>query len=327
MNGDAFPIDVHQCPTGTKQQIMSNRKPGQNWDDFRYFLAVARTGTLSAAAEQLRTEHTTVARHICSLEQELSSRLFHKSHHGYGLTQAGERLLAAAKTIESAFVSAKAAGQTRVVAGTVRVGAPDGFGSVFLAPRMHVLTHRHPELEIEILTIARRFSLSNREADIVIGLSAPTQMRVVSRRLTDFRFFVYASRTYLEQAKPIVGPKDFSGHPFIGFVEDLLVAPELNYLGSISADLKTRIRSTNLLTQLHATLGGGGLCILPALVASSYPMLVAVLPELISITLSLHMHVHEDNRKAAHVREVATFIATEVQRNRALFISPKGASI
>jgi DNA-binding transcriptional LysR family regulator len=305
-----------------EQQVMGNRRPGQNWDDFRYFLAVARTGTLSAAAEQLRTEHTTVARHISSLEEELNSRLFHRSHHGYGLTQAGGRLLAAAEAIESAFVSARTVGSARAIAGTVRIGAPDGFGSVFLAPRIRILTHRHPELEIEILATAKRFNLSNREADIVIGLSAPAQTRVVSRRLTDYRFFVYASRAYLEQATPIVRLTDFSKHPFIGFVEDLVFAPELDYLGAVGAYLKTRIRSTNILAQLHATLGGGGLCILPAYVASSYPTLVAVLPELISVTLSLHMHVHEDNRKAAHVREVATFIAAEVKRNHALFCPP-----
>src|ERR1700724_243989 len=92
-----------------EQQAMGNKKPSQNWDDVRYFLAVARTGTLSAAARQLGTEHTTVARHIQALEDELNSRLFHKSNSGYGLTDAGERLLAGAEAIESAYVSAKAA--------------------------------------------------------------------------------------------------------------------------------------------------------------------------------------------------------------------------
>jgi hypothetical protein len=68
-----------------EQQAMANRKPSQSWDNLRYFLAVARTGTLSAAAEQLGTEHTTVARHIHALEEELNSRLFHRSNSGYGL--------------------------------------------------------------------------------------------------------------------------------------------------------------------------------------------------------------------------------------------------
>jgi DNA-binding transcriptional LysR family regulator len=101
-------------------------------------LAVARTGTLSAAAEQLGTEHTTVARRIHALEKELDSRLSHRSNSGYGLTEVGERLLAGAEAIESAYAAAKAAvsseGQT--IGGTVRIGTPDGFGSLFPAPRI-----------------------------------------------------------------------------------------------------------------------------------------------------------------------------------------------
>src|SRR5246127_380283 len=121
-----------------EQQAMGNKKPSQNWDDLRYFLAVARSGTLSAAAEQLGTEHTTVARHIHALEGELNSCLFHKSNSGYGLTDAGERLLARAEAIESAYVCAKAAAgsEGQMIIGTVRIGAPDGFGCVFLAPRV-----------------------------------------------------------------------------------------------------------------------------------------------------------------------------------------------
>ena len=135
-----------------ERPAMGNKRPNQNWDDLRYFLAVARAGTLSAAAKQLGTEHATVARHIQALEAELNSRLFHKSHSGYGLSEAGERLLAGAEAIESAYVCAKAAASSngQTISGLVRIGAPDGFGSVFLAPRVRTLTDRHPELEIEI---------------------------------------------------------------------------------------------------------------------------------------------------------------------------------
>jgi DNA-binding transcriptional LysR family regulator len=202
-------------------QAMANRKPSQSWDNLRYFLAVARTGTLSAAADQLGTEHTTVARHIYALEEELNSRLFHRSNSGYGLTEVGERLLAGAEAIESAYASAKAAASSedQTISGTVRIGTPDGFGSLFLAPRVRVLTDRHPNLEIEILVTARQFSLLKREADIVIGLSRPEHMRVVSRRLTDYRMYVYGSLAYLEKATPIVTMQDLKNHPFIGYVE------------------------------------------------------------------------------------------------------------
>ena len=115
---------------------MSNRKPGQNWDHLRYFLAVARTGTLSAAAGRLGTEHTTVARHIQALEDELSNRLFHKSNSGYELTEAGARLVAGAEAIESAYVFAKRAAsrEGQPISGKVRIGAPDGFGSASWRP-------------------------------------------------------------------------------------------------------------------------------------------------------------------------------------------------
>ncbi len=127
---------------------MANRKPRQSWDNLRYFLAAARTGTLSAAAEQLGTEDTTVARHIQALEDELTNRLFHRSNSGYGLTDVGERLLAGAEAMESAYAAAKAAASSegQMISKTVRIDAPDGFGSVFLALRVHVLTDRYPKL-------------------------------------------------------------------------------------------------------------------------------------------------------------------------------------
>src|SRR5260370_29804528 len=105
---------------------MGNKRPNQNWDDLRYFLAVARTGTLSAAAKQLGTEHATVARHIQALEDELNSRLFHKSHSGYGLTVTGERLLTGAEAIDSAYCCAKAtvSSEGQTISGLVRIVSP-----------------------------------------------------------------------------------------------------------------------------------------------------------------------------------------------------------
>src|SRR6202011_6330059 len=88
-------------------------------------------------------------------------------------------------------------------------------------------------------------------------------------------------------------------------------------------DVEPRIRTTNVLTQLHATLSGSGLCMLPAFLASGYSTLAPVLPEQVSLTRSLHMQIHEDHRKAAHVREVAPFIVAEVERNHSLFHAPK----
>ena len=302
---------------------MTNRQLNDSWDRFRYFLAVARTGTLAEAAVQLGTEHTTVGRHIRMLEDMLKNQLFHRSNQGYQLTEAGQRLLSTAEAMESAVLSAKAAAaDEQQIAGTVRVGATDGFGAIFLAPRVGALTSLHPMLNLEIVAAPRIFSLSKREADIVIGLAVPEQSRIVSRRLTDYNLFVYGSRAYLDAAPAIFTAEDLRAHPIISYVEELVNAPQLDYLSAIVPDIEARIRTTGTFPQIYAALGGAGLCILPAYVGSSFPTLIPVFPEKISLTRSYHMHIHEDHRKAPHVRAVASFIAAEVEKNPTLFHNP-----
>lgn len=302
---------------------MPTRPPKENWDDFRYFLAVARTGTLSAAAEQLGTEHTTVARHVQSLERVLNSRLFHKSHVGYELTEAGARLVEAVQGIEGALLASKAvASGGQEVAGTVRIGAPDGFGTYFLAPRIQRLLERNPRLEIELIAAPRLFSLAKREADIAIGLSGAEHLRVASRRLTDYAMLVFGTRDYLQSMPPIRDQQDLAQHAFIGYMEDLLFTPELNFVGATTVPIRPRLRASSLLTQLQATLAGHGLCIMPAYIAANFPQLMPVLPDQVAVTGTFYMHVHVDHQRAAHVREVARFIADEVDTNRTIFRAP-----
>jgi len=299
---------------------MAGNRKAENWDDLRHFLAVARAGTLSGAAEILGTDHTTVARRVQRLEEQLAETVFYRSSSGYSLTQAGEKLQPIAEAMEAGYIAAASTqGANPVVSGTVRIGAPDGFGTWFLAQRIHKLASVHPNLEIELLVTARMFSLTKREADMVISLSAPEHLRVVSRRITDYRLMVYASRDYLLSHAKITQPGDFSKHDFVGYIEDMLFTTELNYLSAIGTGIRARIRSTNLIAQVNATLAGAGLCVLPSFIARTYPELVPVLPEKVSLRRSYFMHVHEDNSKAANVRAAATFIATEVSEAQAVF--------
>ena len=107
-----------------------------DWSDLTFFLAVARAGRLTAAAARLKVEHSTVSRRIGALEEALGAKLFDRRPHGYGLTAAGERLMAAAEGMETLALAAQGeiGGADLGVAGTVRIGAPDGFGTFFLAP-------------------------------------------------------------------------------------------------------------------------------------------------------------------------------------------------
>ena len=119
-----------------------------DWDHLRDFLAVARTGRLTAAARVLAADHTTVSRRIAALETALQARLFDRSPQGYALTAQGERLMARAEAMESLMLTAQAeVGEADLsVSGVVRIGAPEGFGSYFLAPRLPRLAELHPDL-------------------------------------------------------------------------------------------------------------------------------------------------------------------------------------
>lgn len=314
----------HFC-TLHRKSAMASRQSNENWDDYRYFLAVARLGTLSAAAEQLHTEHTTVARRVQSLEATLRMRLFHKSNAGYALTPDGQRVLRTAEAIETASLQSQASNerQQRELEGVVRIGAPDGFGSMFLTPKLHELAAQHPKLEIEILAAPRIFSLWKREADIAISLSRAVHLRVASRRLTDYRLFVYGAQSYLERSEPIRRVEDLEQHPFSGYAEQDLYMPELNYFANLGPRLQPRIRSSALLPQIFATLDGHALGILPAYMEATFPQLQRVLPEQISLTRSFHLHVHEDHRHVPHIRAVASFVASAVQGNRELFMGER----
>lgn len=299
---------------------MAGRRKAENWDDLRHFLEVARAGTLSGAAEILGTDHTTVARRVQRLEQQLAEKVFHRSSSGYTLTAAGEKLQPIAEAMEAGYIAAASTqGANPKISGIVRIGAPDGFGTWFLASRIHKLAALHPKLEIELLLTARVFGLTKREADMVISLTAQEHLGLISRRITDYRLMVYASRDYLASHAKIAQPADFAKHDFVSYVEEMLFTTELNYLSAIGTGIRARTRGTNLGAQVNATIAGAGLCVLPSFIARLYSELVPVLPEKVALRRSYFMHVHEDNSKAANVRAAATFIATEVSEAQALF--------
>lgn len=292
-----------------------------DWDDLRYFLAVARTGRLTAAARRLGADHATVSRRVAALEGALQARLFERSPRGYALTEAGERLVARAEEMESAAqrMQNEIAGEKLSLGGAVRIGAPDGFGSFFLAPRLPALGARHPDLELQLVATPRIFSLSKREADIAVGLARPTEGRLAARKLIDYRLHLYAAERYLAEAGPIRSPDDLKRCRIIGYIPDLIYAEELDYLPGVGADLKPAFESSNLVAQYRAAQAGAGLCILPDFMAREDPSLKPVLPEEIGLTRTFWLILHADLRDVLRIRTVADFIVEAVEKERGVF--------
>lgn len=300
---------------------------GLDWDNLRYFLAVARAGRLTTAALRLRQDHTTVSRRIAALERSLGARLFERSPQGYRLTELGQRLMPQAELMERTAMTAhqQTRGDDLVVAGSVRIGAPDGFGSYFLARRIGSLCRQHPALQIELLAMPRVFSLSKREADIAISLARPTEGRLYARKLTDYRLGLYSTAAYLSGKPTIETPRDLQDHALIGYMDDFIFTPELDYLPLIASGASPRLRSSNLVAQLAATLSGYGICVLPSFMADHEPNLVPVLGDTVSLIRTFWLVTHADLHDLTHIRAVSDFIAQEVREAKRLFLpSPTG---
>ncbi len=293
-----------------------------DWDDLRFFLAVARVGRLTVAARRLGADHATVSRRITALEDALKAKLFERRPQGYALTEHGERLLSKAEAIETQAlaVSSEIGGADLALSGTVRIGAPDGFGAMFLAPRTANLAEQYPDLEMQIVAMQRLLSLSKREADIAISLAPPKEGKIVARRLTDYKLGVFATQAYLDQHKPINEPDDLQDHTVIGYIDDLIFTPELDYLDEVSKGMRAKLQSSSLVAQMQAALAGAGVVILPYYVASSDSRLIQILPEKATFTRSYWLIVHADLKDIARIRATMDFLVREVKGARQEFL-------
>ncbi|MEH2474485.1 molybdate transport repressor ModE-like protein [Nitrobacteraceae bacterium AZCC 2161] len=302
---------------------MSEQVGTPDWDDFRIALAIARGGTVSAAAKQLGVDHTTVIRRVDRLERQLSAKLFDRRKTGYALTHAGNRVVASAEAMESAVVLNREmiGGSRSQLTGTVRIGAPDGFGSYFLASRLMKFADLHPGLDLELVATARLFSLSKREADIAITLSMPKEGRILGRKLLDYTLGLFASPTYLAKFPAITSRDDLPMHRFIGYIDELLFTPELDYLMQVSTKISPKFRSANLIAQLNATQAGFGIAVLPHFMATAHPQLQPILPDTISISRSFWLLMHADSKDLARIRAVADYIHATAEQERTLFNS------
>ncbi|MDZ5699389.1 LysR family transcriptional regulator [Chelativorans sp. M5D2P16] len=291
-----------------------------NWDDVRIFLSVARTGQILGGARRLGLNHATVSRRIAALEAAIGAKLIRRTTVGSELTEAGERLLPVAERMEADMISARAeiAGETEEISGTVRIGAPDGFGVAFLAPRLGGLAERHPGLAIQLVPVPRSFSLSRREADIAITVDRPTEGRLVAGKLVDYTLGLYASKGYAAAHGLPERAEALSHHRLVGYVPDLVISPTLDYAAEVSETWKAAFAVSSAMGQVEAVRSGAGIGILHTFIARRHPDLVAV-PFARPIRRSYWLVYHESMRPTRSIQAVAAFVGELVERERALF--------
>lgn len=292
-----------------------------DWDDIRLFLAVARNGQLLAASRRLGINHATLGRRITALETSLGTRLLVRRTNGCELTPEGQVYFHAAERMEAEMLGAQAAtGQIDTsVAGTVRLGAPDGFGVSFLAPRLGRLMQQHPQLKVQLVPVPRSFSLSQREADIAITIERPEQGRLISSKLTDYSLGLYASQTYVASYGKPAEIEELRRHSRIGYVEDLIFSPSLNFTGEVMRDWDAGFEISSAIGQTEAVRSGAGIGILHDYIARQYPELVRILPDVV-IRRAYWTTYHESSRDLMRIKTLVAYLNEIVHRERGIFL-------
>jgi DNA-binding transcriptional LysR family regulator len=272
------------------------------WDDARYFLAVHRTGSLTAAGRQLGVNQSTVSRRLRALEEALGgTRLFVQTQDGYFLSPTGERLLARAARIEDEALALEreATGQEVSLSGPVRITGADAFSARVLAPLLADFHGSFPGIDIELIADTRTLNLTKREADLAVRTVRPREPSLVVRRICGLTSAVYASKAY-----GAVDPDDLASHPFLG-LDDANWAESL-WLAETLPTARVLFKSNSTEAQLAATRKGMGLGIIPCYVGDPDPDLVRILPPVVSRDLWLVLH--RDLQHSARIRAVADFL-------------------
>lgn len=218
-----------------------------DWEDIRYFVALARHGSLSATSRALRVNHATVSRRVTSLEAKLGRSLFDRRADGYALTKEGKAVLDEAQAMDEAALSVlRRLDAGTELSGLVRLTAARVLAEGFVIDRLGALHERYPALDIEMLTEARVVSLARRQADIALRLGSPKDSDLVGRRAARIAFGLYASPGYRDTLK--------AGQPpdMIGFDEESDFIFEAGWLARQFPRARFAFRSNSQTSQAAA---------------------------------------------------------------------------
>lgn len=295
-----------------------NIKMSMDWNHLRFFLVLARAKTLSNAARLIGVEHSTVARRIQALEQSLGTQLFKREATGYELTNEGLALVPRVEQMEQAFLQIEKS--HKPIQGHVRIGAPEGFGTAFLAELLAEFSKQYPQISIDLIPVPKMIKLSHREADIVISIERPKAGPYIITRLTDYCLKIYASQSYLANHPAIQRLEDLTGHRFVNYIDDLIYSPELYCLERLPLQLSANFRSSSILAQQIAVSAGAGLAILPKFLAQNKPELQQVLSEEVRFTHTFWMLTLVDLQHEPRIKLVWDFLRSQAEQQQALLL-------
>ncbi len=281
-----------------------------DWEDVRVFVALARHGSLSAAARALRVNHATVARRLASLEESLGEPLAERRPDGYVLTAAGERALGAAQIMETA---ASALGRGPQPGGLVRLNATPSMVQHFLAGHLTAFTTAHPGIDIEIAGDVRPVSLERSEADLALRLGKPEDGDIIARKVATLGFGFRATDDWIRRVADGAPPA------FVGFDEANAHLPEALWLKRNFPRQRLALRLPSQSAQAAAAQSGAGIALLPHFIGRSVTGLHLCDLGKAPPPRELWLIRRRETAKLTLVRQVSDALVALYERHAALF--------
>lgn len=290
-----------------------------DWDDLRYFLAVAREGSTLAAGRALRVSQTTVARRIAALEAALGFALFEKRQAGYALTTTGEELLGRAEQVENAAIAFtdSADARKRDLTGTVCLTTHEMIAVTLLVPILRELNEMHPEIVIDIDTREQVLDLGAGEADIALRSTTATEQPAgtVGRRICQDDWTLYCSREYAERRGLPRTQEDLKTHSLIGGGGAALWRQYLAWIRELDLEDNIALHYPSPNGLLAGVRSGLGIAVLPCVVADGDPDLLRCFPPREGHGRTMWLLTHDRVRQTPRVRAVIDFLYDRLTRH------------
>ena len=287
-----------------------------DWDKLRIFHAVADAGSLTHAGDTLHLSQSAVSRQIRALEESLNTTLFHRHARGLILTEQGELLFDATRSITKRLdaAAARIRDSEEEVFGELRVTTTIGFGSLWLAPRLPLLYAKYPDLKIDLMLEERVLDLPMREADVAIRLKEPSQADLIRRRLMAIHMRLYASSGYLADRGTPQSLEDLAGHRLISQnLHAAQVSAGATLLREImSSTVGSHLTVNNYFGVLQGVIHNLGIGVLPDYLTDDFPDLVHVLPDVTSSEVPVFLAYPEELRASKRIEVFRDFVTEEV---------------
>lgn len=280
-----------------------------DWNDLKYFLAVARHGSTIAASRMLRTSQSTVQRRVAALEKKIGRKLVTRTASGYQLTAFGNALVPYAERVEAAVHDlGRQLGQTgRELGGVIRVTCPEPIVQR-LMPLIDRFHATHPELRVEFVMSDRYLDLAKGEADVAVR-SGDTDDDLVGRKIADSVWAVYASRAFIARYGKPESIEELSRYPIVCLDEAMSEHRLSKWLNKVAPDAKIAARNNSVLGLMAAVKSGIGIGALPTAIADAEPNLLRVLGPIPELGRSWRLLTHPDLRHTPRIAAFFNFMA------------------